>query len=643
MEKICLKLKWLSLPVALLIFGLFGLGIGQVKAEISVVASTTVVAISGNDAKITTIGCDGSAGVMLLIWDWYYFGGGISGATIDGDSMTNLNTTDRNSVYYLTNYSIGTDLSFTVSPGDFDYSNGLFLELCGVDTADPFEKVNSAEYPGWDNPYTYYATSTQDVFTALSITNQNQTISDISFTPDGLKYYNTNKSGNYQSISVSNLFTSEDADEDISHYWRTAGAQDIFVDIIFNTAESTSDNIVYWAGVGSQYGEWYKTMKIPVYWNVCEDYDNINRATIELNEGEGLGETEIIQDKSVFIGPQKCSGISYIEIDGNTVRNWWQAGTTTSTIAMDLFKADSTDTIISSEFNLLISNGINASNFIDSSIVSPLVIASTTGTTTIPFTYNVTGLNVDEICAYNTKTNTILDICQTITEDSGITSMNWPNSAAYQSLYLKYVGLDSNDNIKIMSDQFNIIFNGITDNPYLNPDASSSIFSFFNKQPSEVACSDAMWEKASTSDAFFNFTELYCDAMTGMITTIDTMGSFIVKGIQEIGTTLSHLFPINVAVKIKSSWDNSASSTLPTDLAWINEDIDENGNIYLNNIEGEGMATGTQIILGSNIMGDNEFPNKIKSLSKYIMIGIFFEFSVILRGKKVYESLKQEI
>jgi len=637
MTKLCQKLKWLYLPVALLVFGLFGLGVKQSNAaytfddssisfaggNITIATSTENVAMFCTNAWATslsfTVGAKNSINIL---------NGGVDGTTISlayileppsGTTSWTLNSSDPYND--LDCWLVG-NIDTTVAPtitliggigawGDRDSGSTLTIN-----------RVNENDYLILSSGG-YYSCGG-------GATNASSTI--LTTSP-----CNSNWKRNRLFLTESNL---TQPINQVFDFGTTAAVLFYYLDL---TEKSEPGPKVYWAGVGSQYGEWYKTMKIPVYWNVCEDYDNINRATIELNEGEGLGETEIIQDKSVFIGPQKCSGISYIEIDGNTVRNWWQAGTTTSTIAMDLFKADSTDTIISSEFNLLISNGINASNFIDSSIVSPLVIASTTGTTTIPFTYNVTGLNVDEICAYNTKTNTILDICQTITEDSGITSMNWPNSATYQSLYLKYVGLDSNDNIKIMSDQFNIIFNGITDNPYLNPDASSSIFSFFNKQPSEVACSDAMWEKASTSDAFFNFTELYCDAMTGMITTIDTMGSFIVKGIQEIGTTLSHLFPINVAVKIKSSWDNSASSTLPTDLAWINEDIDENGNIYLDNIEGEGMATGTQIILGSNIMGDNEFPNKIKSLSKYIMIGLFFEFSVILRGKKVYESLKQEI
>lgn len=160
-----------------------------------------------------------------------------------------------------------------------------------------------------------------------------------------------------------------------------------------------------------------------------------------------------------------------------------------------------------------------------------------------------------------------------------------------------------------------------------------------------MACSADEWAETAESGVF-NFTKLKCNTVYSFL----LMGNTLAKIPSAIASNFSYLFktifPFNVGVKIKQSWDASASSTLPADMAWLSDEIDENGNITINTGALIGTTSSTTI-WGENIANGNEtfeiWRIRIRNIIGYLIWGAFIYFSIIKRGMRIYDKIKSEV
>jgi hypothetical protein len=160
-----------------------------------------------------------------------------------------------------------------------------------------------------------------------------------------------------------------------------------------------------------------------------------------------------------------------------------------------------------------------------------------------------------------------------------------------------------------------------------------------------MACTQEDW--ASTSSIPFigwNVDLTLCKTKKWFLDIALQPANWIDKTTKKASKEIVQIFPFNMVINIMSSWNKSATAELPTNLNWLDDEIDVNGNITITQPQFEGMATSTAIIFGAGTNNESEdYGNKIKSLSTYIMIGIFFWYSVVKRGIRIYEDVKEEI
>jgi len=163
-----------------------------------------------------------------------------------------------------------------------------------------------------------------------------------------------------------------------------------------------------------------------------------------------------------------------------------------------------------------------------------------------------------------------------------------------------------------------------------------------------MACTNEEWTEAATSTSWFNFTKLKCNSFYSLL----LIGNTVSKIPATVANSFSYLFktafPFNIGVKIKQSWDNSASSTLPAGMSFITNRIDANGNIYLTSPNIPGIATTTNVIFGPAMggTGNTEWPTFyefIRFATTYIFWGLFIYYGIIIRGIRIYQKIKEEI
>ena len=188
----------------------------------------------------------------------------------------------------------------------------------------------------------------------------------------------------------------------------------------------TPQGYVFWAGTGGEYaivgGQW----KIPFYWDFCNQYDNITGSVYALAQvGSDTLYKTVIQDKSTFIGAQKCRGYDFLT---GAVTN----GISTGTTNIELIDRFTSPNIMatSSAFTYHITTGAQTDNYLDIIDKSPVYVASSTATTTdIRFSYNFQGMvwASSTVCAYNFDTKSATSFCVPITEDKGASQITIAN------------------------------------------------------------------------------------------------------------------------------------------------------------------------------------------------------------------------
>jgi len=168
-----------------------------------------------------------------------------------------------------------------------------------------------------------------------------------------------------------------------------------------------------------------------------------------------------------------------------------------------------------------------------------------------------------------------------------------------------------------------------------------------------LACTDAEWNTpdpvldfgfATTSIPFFNLTRLKCQAIKALYIVAFGIRNTATTLVKSAGSQLAAIFPFNIPVKIKESWDASASSTMPGALSWL-DITDASGNAYIyvpHDWTGQASDTpvlvwGTDVFTPSGSTSATLFGH-IRSLSTYLLWAMFI-WGVWNRARKIYAKI----
>ena len=155
-----------------------------------------------------------------------------------------------------------------------------------------------------------------------------------------------------------------------------------------------------------------------------------------------------------------------------------------------------------------------------------------------------------------------------------------------------------------------------------------------------IACTDEQW----ATDTWW--AQSFCLGKKAVLDFGVSAGEIAKKVAFSITAYIKGMFPFNVISNVSNSWNEAETATLTSEFNWINEQIGQDGTVYFNMPQFEGMATNSIAIYGSNVSEDNEFDNyqaMIRSLSTVILIGLFFWFAIIKRAERIYYRMKDEI
>jgi len=344
---------------------------------------------------------------------------------------------------------------------------------------------------------------------------------------------------------------------------------DLYKNSIYTILNNSISGSVYWAGVGTQYGQTGGTMQIPVYWNVCNDFADINSAYAFINIGEGIGITSLIQDKTEFIGPQKCSGLMNITVQSSAFE---QNILATTTIMMSL--TDTSDNVVeieSSPFFYNINAGGDSGNYIQTLFSSPLKVEyqnlASSSTTTLPFIYDLTDMNYasGSICVYNELSRSVTDYCVTPTSATGNDSIDIPNTPGGFNLNGSIVFVINSVPV-LKSNIFEIIFNNLNpENPVLDLLGTSTV---------NFVCTPEEWASDSWT------TQFKCNVFLGVYDFFGFIQRAIDSVVKSFVRSFLTMFPFVLPAQISNSWSLSETTLLPDSLSWLDMS-DANGNLYV--------------------------------------------------------------
>jgi len=161
----------------------------------------------------------------------------------------------------------------------------------------------------------------------------------------------------------------------------------------------------------------------------------------------------------------------------------------------------------------------------------------------------------------------------------------------------------------------------------------------------QIACSEEEWNQPEGT-TFFNFTLWKCSMLKTSLDLVNTVASVPKTAAKSVGNIIKNMFPFNIFVKINQSWNDSSAVGLPTDLAWINDEIDSDGNITIDpsSIFTE---TGTQtplVIWGKDMFDSTSqwdiWRLRIRSVIGWIIWGAFIYFQIWKRAQRIKEDLE---
>lgn len=165
------------------------------------------------------------------------------------------------------------------------------------------------------------------------------------------------------------------------------------------------------------------------------------------------------------------------------------------------------------------------------------------------------------------------------------------------------------------------------------------------------ACSSGDWAtadpqievlSASISLPALNFVKLKCQIVEKTLIFAYGFSDMAKSAGLGAANTFTKIFPFNFAKAIKTSWDNSASATLPSGLAWI-DSKDSNGNITIPIYSGlSGNSTTTMTIWGNGVFNTStstaERFTDVRTFTTYLFYALFVLWLYFL-GERIYHDM----
>lgn len=136
------------------------------------------------------------------------------------------------------------------------------------------------------------------------------------------------------------------------------------------------------------------------------------------------------------------------------------------------------------------------------------------------------------------------------------------------------------------------------------------------------------WLNATTSIPAFNFKVIGCTIVQKYWIFTFNIRDTAKSSMGGYAAGTNTIFPYNFATQIQTSWVASASSTMPSSLAWLNS-ADSNGNVNISvfNNSSSTAATST-VIWGTAIFSQNASTTAayagIRAFTTYLLWGLFF-------------------
>jgi len=198
---------------------------------------------------------------------------------------------------------------------------------------------------------------------------------------------------------------------------------------------------IYWAGVGTQYGLIGGYWNIPVYYNVCSSYGDIKYAYLTIGySNNSYGFTPVIEDKTTFIGPQRCSGIVNIDSAILETENINEDYELVLHIGDFDVVTEEDEVLVTSTMPVIINTGVSAINYLDAVMPVTQNLKTNQGTTTLLFNYDFTNLawQDGQVCIFDLQTQHVTEFCTDIDTEIDLGNMILPNITQPQQLDGEY-------------------------------------------------------------------------------------------------------------------------------------------------------------------------------------------------------------
>jgi len=394
-----------------------------------------------------------------------------------------------------------------------------------------------------------------------------------------------------------------------------------------------------WAGYNVQQGEIGSFWSVPVYYDFCSYYTEIQTNGLYLqmtNWNYGIAEKVVVEPG--FVGALNCRGTTYLT--GQITATSTAISTTTVIAYYDVMGGDSLGE--TSVFDLQIKFQGTSDNYLDNAIVSPLKIYQTSGTSTLPFNYNLTSLDYSDgqICMFNNDSQTKLPYCYNLgsTTPSGMGYVDIPNANNDFVFNGKYKAYNSNGIAFFESEVFTITWPNS-----LIPDLSL----YLSTSTESFVCSTDEWASTSTYLGL-NLTLFRCNSLKSVVDIAERISEIPKKFGESFVNMVKFFFPLNIPSKILESWETSASSTVPAEFDFL--DVSDNDGQITSSIPSTwtgGNSTSTFVLFGTSTMAAGsskmiDFYNAFKNFSVYLQWFIFI-FGLIAWGKGIYQDLTTDI
>jgi len=354
---------------------------------------------------------------------------------------------------------------------------------------------------------------------------------------------------------------------------------------------------------------------IPVYYDVCAEYKDISRATIYVCEYDEDKETCMYDEAFPSLeikggyNLSPCSRFTYIQgqvFDYTSSGLPYQAKNKLRLVLNYHDEEKDSVELYSGVFETYVYEvGPNASNYLESGVVSPLMLPLGSSPS-LSFNYDLSGYewsaSSSEVCLFNLGSNKkINNSCVSLSAEKGFGMIPLDAPPSHYQLNLTFIYLENGKVTLTAPNSFSVVWG-----------EGLAWFEGFHDSDDED-------DEAGKISAFFR----------------NSMSGFVDK--------ILKLFPFNLIKTIATSWNSSATGTLPPSLSFL-KIADQSGNIKIALPAKFSASSSPIVVFGPAIFAQSpemaSFFAGVRSFSTYLLIFLFF-MALFRFGKRLYLEIRE--